>query len=215
MRLFAPLCTTLLTITFCLRAAHAQDSPIIINDNGNVPLTTQGQINEAALKAKKKGKKTPQVTVSLSETHINSKGGIQYKNKEYFVELPSYQAVCLDTPDGNKIYLVNETPWRLTTQSILDNAVIRTTDNKHIHIDPGKTMKYRPPNDMDDVDPTNPTSGKKNQLIGGIFNGHLTNETYNYNTYKNPFIIHYCGGATGCVDDHGVDQCPNPPAAKK
>jgi hypothetical protein len=216
MRLLTPLCMILLTTAFCPRA-HAQDSPIIINDNGNIPLETEGK-QGTALKTKKRPKVAKSVTPkSLHETHINYeyKHGIQYKNKEFFVEELGYQAICLDTADGgSKIYVADAVPWSLTTLSSKDNAVVRSSgmDNNHIHIDPGKSMKHDPPHDLHDPDPDDVPNGKKNQLTGAVvigFNGALTsNQSFGYSTWTKPFIIHYCGPG-GCFNDKGIDQCPD------
>jgi hypothetical protein len=199
----------LLTIAFSARTAHAQDSPIYVNDNGNVPFENQGQKGKSTTKNKSpKAVRTVQPT--NQETHINYVGGIQYSGTEYFIEGKKYQAVCLEKPDGTKISLATVAPWRLTTLSRDDNAVIggNGDDNNHIHIDPGKTMGYRPPNDMDD--PDDPAHGKKNQMTGAVFITGLTNQSIPYSSPTHSIIIHYCGPA-GCVDPKGVDQCADAP----
>jgi hypothetical protein len=199
MRKFLPLLPLLLTaLAPC--ASYAQDSPIIIDDNGNVPLPLG--------KPGKPGKKSSKATKSSSSglTRINYMGGIKSDSGEYLVKADGYQAVCMDTANGQKVYLVNENPWKFTTQP--DNAVIHADgqDNQNIHIHLGKNMKASGSNDLLD---------KTNQLTGAVFGGNLTSATQlSYQPQQMPpqmFIIHYCG-SSGCIDPKtNVDQCPNPP----
>jgi len=201
MRLLTPLCTILLTLSFSQRAVRAQDSEIIINDNGGVPLENQRRKAPA-----KKRKKAASCQWSTSETHIHYEKGIQYKDGEYFIEYndgqADYTAVCLQTSDGQTFDLRNGLNWRFTTLARDDNSVISSSNNHHIHIDAGKTMSYCAPNDMDDPDDTQ--KKKKNQLEGARFK----DKGLDYLDYKHPFIIHYCG-PKGCLDQKGVDQCAN------
>src|SRR5712692_8807946 len=97
MRLLTTLCTILLTIAFCQRAAHAQDSPIYLNDNGNIPIEIEGKRGKAPSKAKKRPRGVRTVHPSIWETHIHHDGGIRYdpKTKEFFIEVANYRAVCL------------------------------------------------------------------------------------------------------------------------
>lgn len=210
MRLLTPLCTVLLTIAFCSCAAHAQDSPIYINDNGNIPL--EGQKRKPPSKAKKRPKDAKAGPWSFTETHIHHANGIRYENNEYFIELTGYKAVCLEYPNGNKTYFKDGAPWRLTTLSSKDNTTISSGNgNNHIHIDPGATMSYNGP-DMDDPDPNDIQRGTKNQMIGAVFNG----ATLSYPT-NTSFIIHYCGPDKDCLGgkDGKTPQCPDPNKLEK
>lgn len=209
-RLLAPLVTMAMSTAFCPRAAHAQDSPIIINDNGNVPLETQGR---KAAAGKKSGGKTVVArrpgTYSATETHVHYEDlhGIQQKNGETFIEEQGYKAVCLEHVNGVKILLPTTFAWRLYTLSDGDNAVLSSDGrtNNHIHIDLGKSMYYNPPADLDDPDPSDIPNGKKNDLSGLLLSGGSALHWYTYQSLRN-FRIHYCG-PTGCKDGGGVDQC--------
>src|ERR1051326_1095482 len=81
MRLFTSVTTILVTLAFSAYVVCAQDSPIIINDNGNIPLILQDTINKSSL-TKKKGRgaqKRPPGSWSFYETHVHFEGshGIQ------------------------------------------------------------------------------------------------------------------------------------------
>jgi hypothetical protein len=214
MRLLTPLCTIFLTIGFCSRASYAQCSPIYLDDNGNIPLELKGKRPKVPPKAKKRPKGLKTVKPSLYETHIHYDGGSQYdgqiqnnvKTKEFFIEEPDHQAVCLELIDGTKIDLATKKRWRLTLQSEQDNTVISSdgVKNNHIHIDPGGSMGYRPSYDLDDPDPANPVNGTNNQMSGADFNG--TPLKYTRGQY---LIIHYCV-STDCHDKDGADQCKKP-----
>jgi hypothetical protein len=225
MRLLTPLCTILLTIALCC-ASYAQCSPIYLDDNGGVPIEF-GKQGSASGKAKKLPKDLKTVQPSYFETHIHYHGGkkyddqIQYnaKTKEYFIDRPNYHAVCLETPSGDKIDLATNKRWILNSIAEMDNTFISSDgmNNKHIHIDPGKNMGFRP-NDMtnlDDPDPAGP-NGKKNQMISAKFRPSDSDDgtTYEQISLKT-FIIHYCGPA-GCIGDDGkTDQCADVSIRKK
>ena len=211
MRMLAPLGTVLLTASLWAPAVHAQDSPIIINDNGNIPLQNQSQVQtqaqggrrKAPPKAKKRSRLPPSGSWSQYETHINHScgAGIQhnYINNEFLIKYKNYLAVSLDTPDGHHLDLKNEAPWTLTLQP--DQTKIKSggndhKDNNHIHIDPAPGMKLDPPWDMDHPDP-NDMNGTATQLTGIVFDGAVTKNT----PYSgNSFTIHYCG-PSGCTGD--------------
>ena len=206
MRLLTPLGAILLTIAVCPRALYPQDSPIYLNDNGNIPDQLQGQKGKAPNRAKKRPMVTP-APWSYYETHINHGGGIKHDlgTGEYYIELRNHRAVCLELPDGKKIDLTTHAKWTLTSVSKKDKAVITSDgiNNKHIHIDPGKYMGYNPPWDMDDPDPDDVPNGKNNQMTAGDFNG-----TKYGMLPGQSFIIHYCG-PKGCLGGAGgnTDQC--------
>ena len=200
MRLFF----TTLALSACF--ALAQDSPIIINDNGNVPIELKDRKQKPTIKSRRPMTRA-KTNWSYYETHIYYDGpqGIQQNgaSKEIFIEEPGYKAVCFQDTDGKKYLLAGEEPWTFTTKSMLDSSVIRLIGPNHVRIDMGRTMQYNPPNDLDDPDPTGP-NGKRNQLNGGVFSGaHTPNHP---SGYRNGFVIHYCG-PQGCKDDYGKDQC--------
>ena len=201
MKLITPLCAILLTIGFCPRAAHAQDSPIIINDNGGVPvpIQTEGKGGKAPSKAKKGARGVTTSTFSDRETHIHHAREIKDVDNEFFIDLTNYRAVCFETSKG-EIDLADG-KWTLKTLSRLDSTLISSAGNSHIHIDPGRNMVHRPKKDMDDPDPADVAKGTRNQLTGVDFEGV---------TYGVPFIIHYCGPAARCLGgkDGKTDQCP-------
>jgi hypothetical protein len=208
MRLLTPLCLILLTIAFCPRATYAQDSPIYVNDNGNVPFQTEGQKGKTKTKTTARPNSTRAAPWSFFETHIDYEygQGIQNKNKEFYIEEPGSKskAVCLEYPNRSKILLATGAPWTLKTKSDKDQATLSSdgTANTHIHIDPGATMGYNPPYHMDDPDPDNVAFGKKNQMKAAVFNGGQPVPL----PRNHSFIIHYCG-PSGCDDESGVDQC--------
>src|SRR5689334_23252230 len=124
MRLLTPLCTILLTVSFSQRAVRAQDSEIIINDNGGVPLE-----NKKHKPPTKKPKGVKKGNYSSSETHIHYDHGITYDSGKYYIEYSdangAYTAVCLQTSvSGNPIDLRNDPTWRFTTVARDDNSVI-------------------------------------------------------------------------------------------
>lgn len=196
MRLLAPLVMIALSVGFCPRAAHAQDSVIIINDNGNVP---------AFPGPEQKGKSSEKDYEH--ETHIRYKSGngIQKNGGEIFIEEKDSQAVCLEDVDGTKVLLPTD-PWMLVTQSPTDNAVLSVGSKKnHLHIDLGATMQLRGSSDLDDPDPT---QGKKNELSGLVLIQGSSVYLFDYTPGASPgFIIHYCGPKGGCQDDKNNDQC--------
>jgi hypothetical protein len=203
MRLLTPL---LLTIALCPRAARTQDSPIYLNDNGGVPLESKGG----------KGKRPPSSDTapwSYVETHIHYDKSIQHKHGEFFIDDTGYRAVCLDTSDGHHINIQPKTSWKLKSLSQGDSAEISSAGNSHIHIEPGPSMWYNSPNDMDDPDPSDIPHGTMNLLKAAKFKRtrpypHVIGQSY---------IIHYCGPNPGCLggDDGQTEQCPPPPHRKK
>jgi hypothetical protein len=211
MRLLTPL---LLTIALCPRPARAQDSPIYLNDNGGIPLDTKDGKSKTPPKAGKRPPSSNTAPWSYNETHIYYKGSIKNQHSEYYIEDPGYRAVCLELSDGRKIDLTTNSNWTLASISDQDKAEISSDGklNNHIHIEPGKTMWYNPPHDMDDPDPLDIPHGTKNQLKGAKFN----RRAYPYIPYQS-FIIHYCGPNPGCLggDDGQTEQCPPPHHRKK
>jgi hypothetical protein len=202
MKLLTPL---LLTIALCARAARAQDSPIYLNDNGGVPLDSEGGKGKGP---KKRPPSSDNAPWSYNETHIHYDKSIQHNNGEYSIDDTGYRAVCLDTSDGHHIDIPPNTKWSLKSLSHQDSATIGSKKgNSHVHIKPGKTMWYNSPNDMDDPDPADIPHGTKNQLTGAKFNGmpypHVPGKSY---------IIHYCGPDPGCLGgvDGQTEQCPHP-----
>ena len=205
MRLLTPL---LLTMALCPRATRAQDSPIYLNDNGNIPLEKNGP----GSKAKKRPKSSKAAPWSFFETHIHYDKSIQHINDEYFIDDAGYRAVCLDTPDKHHLDIPANKKWTLKSLSQQDTAEISSVGNSHIHIEPGKSMGFNPNHDMDDPDPANILLGTKNQMTGAEFNGTPYPEIRGKS-----FIIHYCGPDPGCLGgkDGKTEQCPPPTKRKK
>jgi len=187
--------------------ARAQDSPIIINDNGGVPLE-----DEVKSKKKKAAPKTQQAKpLSKTETHVHYDNGIHAiggKKPYYYVQDSRYVPVCIDPADGGQkpIYLGDLLQWTLITQAKKDNTTLSgTIGNNLIRIDPGKNMKQRTSNgpDLDDDE-----AGTANQqLISAVFIAGSSTQSYTYRSVDAPFIIHYCTN-NDCTY-LGKDYCPD------
>jgi hypothetical protein len=215
MRLLTFASTILLTGAFCLGAVHAQDSPIYLNDNGGVPFETEGQKGKAPGKSKNTQQGTRTKTPGTQETHVHYEGpnGIrQNLDKSYYVQGDTYKAVCLETPDGNKISLADKAPWSLISVSATANLVISSADNTSVRIDPGPHTKPRRTTDLDDDDPK---GGTATQLIGAIFRFLDISDWYPYYSAKNQFQIHYCGPKNCLGADGKTDNCANANLIKK
>jgi hypothetical protein len=219
MKLLTPLLTLLVVAAWHPRASYAQDSPIIVDDNGNVPeeLYTQGAKTGKTGKQPNNAKTAHALANDAPSTHIShNDNGIKALDAkgEHSVQIPGYQAVCLTGPGIAPIYLANETPWKLTTFPN-DKTFIRTDDgdNSLIHIHPGPGMRLLP-NNMHLLD-----LGTRKQLTGARFEGAVTNsQTLTYTQNQEPpqmYTIHYCGPLPGCRDTNNINWCPDPPQAKK
>ncbi len=211
MKLLTSFAAVAATLAFGSYAAHAQDSPIYLSDNGNLPdmLGARGKASGPA-DARSKAQGGDSVKWNDHETHVaypSTTDKIQQgpNRSYYFVDDGKSVAVCFETPGGDKFRLDDDGPWSLITISRKDNlAFSSSAGDTRVRIDPAANTAWRDANHLDDVDPT---GGMNAKLMGVLLGWGTSFQWYPNDNDKKPFVIHYCG-KNGCTLD-GVDRCKN------
>lgn len=204
MKLLIPFGTILLAITLRPTPVRAQDSPIVINDNGGIPLG-------GADTARPRSKTAPQSGVHIHHDMSSTAGGIHTPptgTTAFSIEDPTYIAACL-TDDVNGVYLPLpvQSPWEIDlsdgTKLINGPPSPGSPANQHIEIDPGAGMKV--------VDNANLQNSPTNRLTSVTFLGLKspggTPGGVTLTLPTNSVTIHYCG-LEGCAVCPGTVKGP-------